>query len=172
MLTAKQSLFLDRLSPWALEVDYLSQLKAYEYRSLRSYGFSAILFAAVVIEATDWGTHPLSREEYRGKLANNLTLLPSNSWWDGKKILYKDKEYKLFSSWEEFCIHFSDLVVFDKKYKDILLERSYLKQIKLYSLLTDEPKLMYTKLVNILDQLGIPYEQQEHLSLSPSGAEV
>lgn len=160
MLTAKQSSFLDKVIPFAWHVESQSAAKAYEYRNLwKANGFSAVLFAVVVIDATDWGNHPLSREEYKGRTANNLTLLPANNWWDGKKISYEGTEYKLFSSWEDFCIHFSDLVVFDKKYKDLLMERSYLNQIKLYSDLTPEPSVCYARLIQLLKVLGIPHEQ-------------
>jgi hypothetical protein len=156
MLTKRQLDFIDRLTPWAWIIEQWSAEKAWEFRSLpKAPGYSSILFAVQVIDASNWGTHPLAQEEYKGRPANNITLMEVNEWWDGKKVSFQGKEYKLFSSWEDFCIHFSDTVVFDKKYQSIITEKDFLNQIKL---LTKDDSEYYNRLIELLKLLGIKHE--------------
>lgn len=159
-LTQKQLEYLEILIPWAWDIETQSELKMTQLRGFkRAAGFSAILFACTVILKTNWGEHPLSKEKIKGKESNNLLLLPTTPWWEGRVTKYDGLDYKAFENWEEFCIHFSDLVVFSKKYDQLLVNSNYLSQIKLYCDLTDDNLVCYSDYIKLLKLLGIKSEQ-------------
>jgi flagellum-specific peptidoglycan hydrolase FlgJ len=157
-LSKQQEEFLSKLTPWAMRCSNETQIKAQEYRSLwRAYGVSSILFVVEVIDKSNWGSHPLAREEFKSRPANNLTLMKSNEFWDGRKVRFDGEDYKMFDSWEDFCNHYSDQMVFPRKYLEILMEKDYSRQIELFCHLTPEDEYAIVRYKQILSDLGIPF---------------
>jgi len=90
---------------------------------------SSTLILAELLLKSEFGEHPLAQEVYPPKTtkgANNLMLLENDTSWTGKLLKYEGKEYKSFANWEEFGVHFTDLLVFRKNeihpylYKNLL----------------------------------------------------
>ena len=150
-LTKKQQDFLSKVTAWGWFIENQTAVKAAEFKSMQSYGLKTTAFILYVIVKSKWGEHPLAQESFKSKDANNLTLMRSNEWWTGRKAKFDGQEYKLFDSWEEFCIHFSDYIVFSGLYKDLLAETDALTQVKL---LTREDSSCYNEVIKLLTLLG------------------
>lgn len=152
-LTDKESAFLDSVIPWSWYIQDQTAMKALVFKNFAgAYGLNSIVFLCMVLRASNWGNHPLSAEQFKGKDACNLLLLEKNQYWEGKTVKFDGKDYKLFNSYEHFCVDFADMVVFSGDYDLILLEKDYLKQIKL---LTSEDSRCYDEIIKILSLLGI-----------------
>ncbi len=83
------------------------------------YGFdeeiSSTILLAEILYKSEFGDHPLAQPFYpkkSTKFANNLTLLEVDSSWEGKKLKWDGKEYKSFESFDDFCVHWTDLLTF------------------------------------------------------------
>lgn len=109
-LTLHQRRFLESLVLWSEFVFKQTMMKARLFkRQYTSTGLRPSIFIAAVIIATDWENHPISKEKFKTKQANNLLLLEYQHGWCGAKSKYDGRVYKLFDNWEAFCIHYSDL---------------------------------------------------------------
>lgn len=149
----KQREFTTRLTPWAWFIQGQTALKAREFRGIEeAVGLQSVAFILYVLYQSNWGEHPVSRETFKAKDANNLTLLPANEWWNGRAAKYEGVEYKLFDSWEEFCVHFSDYVVFSNDLAPLLSNPDIYTQLKV---LTREDSRAYNESIRLLPLLGI-----------------
>jgi len=150
-LDLEKSHFLDKIIPFGWLVQDLVIDKSREYKGIiNPPGLHPLVFIPEVLYKTNWGEHPLAAATYKNKDANNLTLLTVNEFWEGPSIKYEGIEYKLFESYEEFCIHYTDLLVMSD-YDELLEEKDYLRQIEL---LTREDSKCYNGIINILPLLG------------------
>lgn len=152
-LTEKENAFLESLVPWSWYLQEQTRVKALTYKNFAgAYGFNSVLFTAYVLSVTNWGSHPISQEKFKGKDACNLLLLPATELWEGRVVKFDGVDYKLFDSYEEFCIDYSDHLVFSGEYDLLLLEKDYLKQL---DLLTRDDSRCYTSIVKVLSMLGL-----------------
>ena len=149
----KQREFTTRLTPWSWFIQGQTAIKAKEFRGMvDAVGLQSVSFILYVVYQSNWGEHPVSRETFQSKDANNLTLLPSNEWWNGRVGKYEGQEYKLFDSWEEFCVHFSDYIVFSNEFAPLLDNPDIYTQLKV---LTREDSRAYNEIIRLLPLLGI-----------------
>jgi hypothetical protein len=156
--TEKQLAYLDSIIPWSWFIENQTQIKAIEFKGLvGAYGLSSVLFTCEALISTDWGSHPLAQEKYKGKEANNLTLMEATKYWDGRKIKFNGQEYKAFDNWEDFCIHYSDWIVFSGLYQDLLVTTSINEQMKMYALIKGREEC-YTEFIELLTLLGIKHD--------------
>lgn len=156
-LTEAQIDFINGVVPWSKFVESQTKVKARQLRQLNSSGLSPILFICEVMVKSNLGSHPLVRDKYRNKPANNLTLLLAPDNWDGKVVSFNNRNYKAFDNWEEFCIHYSDRIVFSKQHDSLLVESNYLKQAEIYGL-TKGSDICYDEIVKMMTLLGIKNE--------------
>jgi len=139
-LTKHQKEFLEKLIPWARFIQEQTRIKANVFKKIKSpHGIFAGLVIADIIYYSNWGEHPLAQEKYRNKLSNNLALLEANDYWSGKSIKYENQDYKLFNDWENFSIHYSDLIVFSGWYSELLKCSRFDEQIFILSLIKPNP---------------------------------
>ena len=78
---------------------------------------SSTLLLAEIVYKSEWGLHPVSRDDE--KWGNNLALLEVDKYWTHKTICEK---YKAFSDWESFGTHWSDIIVMHKKLEGYTLD--------------------------------------------------
>jgi hypothetical protein len=158
-LTHRQNEFLTSLLPLALHVEDLTRRKAIEYKGMTgAVGFNSILFICEVLIASDWGTHPLAQETYKGKPSNNLLLIRPVALWDGPRSRYEGEDYCMYLSWDEFAVEFSDHIVFSGIYNDLLKEKDFRKQIEMFCLTSDTSS---DSIEEVLNLLGIKQECQK-----------
>lgn len=152
-LSEKERTFLEALIPWSWMVENQTAYKALVYRNFAgAYGLSSILFTCMVLRETNWGSHPLAQEQFKGKDSCNLLLQKPNEFWEGRVVKYDGEDYKLFDSYEDFCIAYTDHVVFSELYDYVILEKDYLKQLEI---LTRDDSRAYNEIIKILSLLGL-----------------
>ena len=150
-LTESQKLFAGSLLPLAEHVQDLTRRKAIEYKGImEAVGLNPTVFICEVVITSNWGTHPVSQETYKGKSANNLLLLQPVSLWDGPRARFEGQDYCMYLSWDEFAVEFSDYIVFSGLYTYLLKERDIAKQIRYFSLTSGTSCDSIDKTINLL----------------------
>jgi flagellum-specific peptidoglycan hydrolase FlgJ len=139
-VTKDKTDFIKKIVPWARLINEWTIYKA-DFALINSpRGIFTSLVLADIILMSEWGTHPVSRSEYQNGYSNNLSLLKSNEYWDGKKRTYNNIEYKAFKDWESYAIEASDYLTFSRQFDDLLREKSLNNQIELYSKFKEYPE--------------------------------
>ena len=152
-LTESQCLFVDALLPLAIHVEDLTRRKAIEYKGMKeAVGLNPTVFLCEVALTSNWGTHPIAQESYKGKPSNNLLLIRPVGLWDGPRSRYQGEDYCMYLSWDEFAVEFSDYIVFSGLFNLLLNEKDYIKQIKEFCLTSGTS---YDSIKEVLNLLGI-----------------
>ncbi len=156
-LTPQETEFLEIITRWSWRLEALTRQKAQVYlNNHRAQGLSSVLFLCLVLKATTWGNHPLSHDKFRGKDACNLLLLEADEHWEGRSIKYDGILYRLYDSYEDFCVDYSDYIVLQApEFAEVILEKDYITQL---NLLTRDDSNCYNEIVKILSLLGLKHE--------------
>jgi hypothetical protein len=113
--------FLEKVVPWMRLCQEYTKGKAEFLGRYRTEAgiLSSVLLADCLI-VTREGEHPLSKEEYRGRYANNLFLLEAPEKWSGKVQKLEGKRYRSYKTYHDLVTDYSDLLVFSGLYDDVL----------------------------------------------------
>ena len=154
-LSDLEKLFLLKIVPIARLIQKWTKNKAEFVNKLSSHGiFSSIIIANIILKS-EWGRHPISQEKFDGKYSNNLLLIKSNKFWTGRTHIYQNNQYKAYKDWEEFCVDYSDWVVFSGLY-DKVLDSSILEDQISFYVSAELLDLVYnTKIKNIIDYYNL-----------------
>lgn len=122
--------FIVNLVPWSRFLNEQTRLKAFYIKRMKFRGLYPSVAIATLAIKSEFGNNPVSQEVFRGRPSNNLALLHVDEVWEGDKTKYLNINYKMFETYQDFFIHWSDLLVF----RSPLLEVSdYDDQINLFS---------------------------------------
>jgi hypothetical protein len=110
-LTVEQRIFLQSVLSQCVNASNWIALKAGSRGVLAAVGIRPSVLCADIILRSNWGTHPVSKLKCNRHSANNLSLVEATGrWLEGKKCLvFEDKPYRSYSSWEAYFDDISDL---------------------------------------------------------------
>lgn len=152
-LTKDQKEFLERIIPWGVFLQEQTKIKASYFKGIdQSNGIYASIVLSFIIIESNWGTHPVSKDIYKSRPANNLCLLEADDYWEGRKLKLDDKLYRSFEDYEEFFIHYSDIIVFSKWYKDLIETKNFNEQILIFCMQTSQ-KPYYNEKIKAMIEL-------------------
>ncbi len=111
-LKPEELYFLRTIVPWTLYLNSQTRLKAKIIKRVSFIGVYPSLVLADILIKSEFGKNPIAKEIFRGRQSNNLTLMPVDEVWSGDKTKFLGTFYKMFETWEDFFIHWSDLLIF------------------------------------------------------------
>lgn len=150
-LNIDQRNFLAKLIPTIQLIQIWSMDKA-DFENIKTeVGVLPSIVLIDILLASNWGNHPISREEYNKKYSNNLTLMESNAYWFGKKHKYDDKEYKAYKDWGAFCVDYTDYIAFSGLFDKLLRTKDQEGQLVQLALTKEDPKVYQARGETLID---------------------
>lgn len=161
-LTKEQMKFLTGIAPLCRYVQKtsISKFNFSKKADLSRNGLFASVAAAHCIHVSDWGGHVASRArcymtDKQWVHGNNLALLSAEDNWKRNTIEFEGTRYRSYPDWASFFTDLSDVVSWSFKYQDVMIASNVHMQVKLMSVLQDDPVSYEAQCLDLIDSYGL-----------------
>lgn len=150
-LTQPQRDFLQKLVPFAREVQRQTYEKAIAAGLNCKLGLSTSIVMVECILKSNWGKHEIAKKE------NNLCLLEKGEFWRNKFAMFNRKAYRSYDSWLDFTLDLSDEITFTElaTFKDTLEAYNLNKQLDVYPGLNTKIKGYNVIVEDFIEKYGL-----------------
>ena len=154
-MTDEEKAFFKRLVPLSYIVSEWTMLKAQFLNLPSQRGVLPSIILSDILLMSDYGKHPISKDDCNNKYSHNLALLKVDARWKGKVNIFEEESYRAYKNWRYFGEDYSDYLTFSRKFDNLLISNNFIDQAAHLSFDKPSSSCYHKEMIKVYNLLGL-----------------